>query len=594
MDQDKLEIMRHSAAHLLAAAVAELYPGAKFGVGPVIENGFYYDIETAESISEDDLAKIEKKMKHMVKQNIAFEREEMSIDEAIKMFKDADQPYKVELLTDLKEKGTTKISEEEAQDVGESPDQVSIYTTGKFVDLCRGPHVESSKDIKVVKLTRVAGAYWRGDEKKPMLTRVYGTAFESQAELDKYLEMLEEAKRRDHRKIGKEQELFLLDPEVGLGLPMWFPKGAQVWRIIEDYWYQQHYAHGYELVRSPHIGNIELWNKSGHTQFYQDDMYSPIEVDDEQYLLKPMNCPFHVKLYKARPHSYRELPLRWAECATVYRYEKSGQLSGLTRVRGFTQDDAHIICRKEQVEEELQRVVEFIQEYFQAFGLTEYKVYLSLRDPNNKDKYAGDDAGWEFTEGVLRKIADQSGMEYESEEGEAAFYGPKLDFKFKDLLGREWQCPTLQFDFNLPERFDMTFVNEQGEEERPYMLHRTIMGSFERFMAVLIEHYGGAWPMWLAPVQVRLVSVGEGHVEFANELAAELKGAGVRVEVDDGDDTVGNKIRKAAGEKIPWTIVLGDKEVGGEPFKVRVFGQELELELKREELVEQIKEESKI
>ena len=594
MQDEKLEIMRHSAAHVLAAAVQELWPEAKFGIGPVIDNGFYYDIKTEQPVKEEDLEKIEVKMQGIIARGDTFDREEMSIDEAIKLFEGLNQEFKVELLRDLKEKGTTKISDEEAQDLGNKDDVASVYRTGKFVDLCRGPHVESTKEIRVVKLIKVAGAYWRGDEKNQMLTRIYGVAFDNRKDLKVYLHNLEEAKKRDHRKIGKEQGLFILDPEVGLGLPIWLPKGALIWRVIEEFWYKEHLKRDYDLVRSPHIGNIDLWDTSGHTQFYKDDMYQPIEVDDEKYMLKPMNCPFHVKLYKSSPHSYRELPIRWAECATVYRYEKSGQLSGLSRVRGFTQDDAHIVCRKDQVKEELSKVVEFIKEYFSAFGLNEYKVYLSLRDPDNKDKYAGDDAGWEFTQGVLKEIAEESGMEYETEEGEAAFYGPKLDFKVKDALGREWQCPTLQFDFNLPERFDMTYVNEKGEEERPYMLHRTIMGSFERFMAVLIEHYAGAWPMWLAPVQLRLISVGEGHIEFANQLATELSDADVRVEVDASDETVGNKIRKSAKDKIPWTIVLGDKEVSGEPFKIRVFGQEEELVLKRDELAGKIKEQEVI
>ncbi|MFH1142374.1 MAG: threonine--tRNA ligase [Candidatus Uhrbacteria bacterium] len=588
MSDSKLEAMRHSCEHVLTMAMLRLWPGkVKAAMGPATEEGFYFDFDSDEKISEDDFGKIEKEMAKIIQEDLQIIKDEMTADDASEFFSNntyKGNEYKHEWIDDIKARN----------------EKVSVYWMGEkgediprtFVDICSGPHVDSTGQIGPFKLLKIAGAYWHGDEKNKMLTRIYGTAFNTQQELDDYLMKLEEAKKRDHRKIGKEQELFILDPEVGLGLPIWLPKGATIWRVIEDYWYKEHLKHGYELVRSPHIGNIDLWNTSGHTQFYKDDMYQPIEVDDERYLLKPMNCPFHVKLYKSHQHSYRELPIRWAECATVYRYEKSGQLSGLSRVRGFTQDDAHIICRKDQVKEELSKVVEFIKEYFNKFGLNEYKVYLSLRDPENKEKYAGDDPGWEFTQGVLKEIAEESGMEYETEEGEAAFYGPKLDFKVKDVLGREWQCPTLQFDFNLPERFDMTYVNEKGEEERPYMLHRTIMGSFERFMAVLIEHYAGIWPLWLAPVQLRLISVGEKHIEFSNQLAEELRVEGVRVEVDASDETVGNKIRKSAKEKIPWTIVLGDKEVGGESFKVRVFGQEDELVTTREGLVDRLLSES--
>ncbi|MBU0531425.1 MAG: threonine--tRNA ligase [Candidatus Uhrbacteria bacterium] len=595
MNDDKLEIMRHSAAHLLAAAVAEFYPGAKFGVGPVIENGFYYDIKTETPISEDDLAAIEKKMKHMIKQNISFEREEMGIDEAIAKFEELAQPYKVELLKDLKEKGTTKISEEESQDVGESVDQVSIYTTGKFVDLCRGPHVESSKDIKVIKLTRVAGAYWRGDEKNPMLTRVYGTAFETQEELDKYLEMLEEAKRRDHRKIGKEQELFMFDELVGKGLPLWLPKGTMIRNIIEEAVIAKEDAAGYVRVVSPHMGKKELYETSGHLPYYADSMYPPMEMDDGTYYLKAMNCPHHHLMFRSKIRSYRDMPIRVAEYGTCFRNELSGTLAGLLRVRELTMNDAHIYCTKDQIKDEIKGVLNLTIDLFKMFGFENYWFRLSKWDPARKNKYIDEPENWEYAEAMIKEVLEEMGVKYKEEMDEAAFYGPKVDGQFTTVVGREESLSTVQLDFAAKSRFGLNYVDRDGKENgEVFVIHRAPVSTHERLMAFLIEHYAGAWPMWLAPVQVRLLSVGEAHIEFAHKLEAELKAAGVRVEVDDGDDTVGNKIRKAAGEKIPWTIVLGDKEVGGEPFKVRVFGQKLELELKRAELIEQIKEESKI
>ncbi len=574
--QSNLEIMRHSASHVMAAAVKELFKDVKFAIGPAIEEGFYYDFDLGnKTFSEDDLKLIEKKMKHIVKQNLKFTKEEVSIKDALKKIEG--QPYKLELINDLEKEGNKKVT---------------FYKLGDiFEDLCSGPHVESSGKIGSLKLMKISGAYWRGDENNKMLQRIYGTAFATQKELDEYLKMLAEAEKRDHRKIGKEQELFLIDQTVGLGLPMWFPKGALIWRIMEDFWCQEHLKNGYELVRSPHIGSQALWEKSGHWNFYRESMYSPIEVDGEKYLLKPMNCPFHVTLYKARPHSYRELPLRWAECGTVYRYEKSGELSGLTRVRGFTQDDAHIICSKNQVEDELKRVVDFIVYMLSTFGFKDYNVYLSLRDPKDKKKWAGNDEGWQFTEKVLEKVAKAKKLNYVKEEGEAAFYGPKLDFKIKDCLGREWQCSTLQFDFNLPERFEMSFVNDKGQEEQPYMLHRALFGSFERFIALLIEHYAGVWPVWLAPFQVKVINIGSAHEKYCQAVADKLKAEGIRVELDLVNETVSNKIRKGEKDKIPYILVAGDKELKNKEVAVRKHGQGDLGPQKLDKFIEQIKKE---
>jgi threonyl-tRNA synthetase len=570
---EKIDILRHSAAHVLAAAVLEMFPKAKFAIGPGIENGFYYDFDLPRSLTQEDLPELEKKMKAIIKNNFVFERKEMPAKEAIEFFKKAEQPYKVELIEDLVK--------------NEKVGTVSVYTSGNFVDLCRGPHLESTGEInpEAIKLMKIAGAYWRGDEKNKMLQRIYGTAWETKAGLEGYLKMLEEAEKRDHRKLGRELDLFHIDEQVGLGLILWHPKGAMVWRMIEDFWHQEHMKKGYDFVRSPHIGNRKLWEQSGHWGFYSSSMYPPLEVgqsledlkagkkvgESEQYLLKPMNCPFHIRIYKNSPRSYRELPMRWAETGTVYRFEKKGELSGLTRVRGFTQDDAHIICRKEQVEEELKRVVDFILFIYKSFGFDEkaVNVYLSLRGSENKDKYAGNDAGWEFTESVLRNVAKDKKLSFKEEAGEAAFYGPKLDFKIKDVLGREWQCSTLQFDFNLPEKFEMSFVNEKGEQEQPFVLHRALFGSFERFIGLLIEHYAGAFPVWLAPEQVWVLPIAERHQEYADKVAEILRNESIRTVVRSESETIGKKIRAGQMQKIPYLLVVGDKEIEAEGAAVR-------------------------
>ncbi len=577
----KEEKIRHSLSHLMSIAVSELYPGVGLGVGPTIENGFYQDYDLLEVITPEILPKLEKRMRELIKENIKFERHDMDFDEALELYRN--DPYKTELINDLK----NEVDPSTGLRVNT---KVSFYKSGDFDNLCAGPHVFSTKEINpdAFKLTHIAGAYWRGDEKNKMLTRIYGLAFESKEELDEYLNNLEEAKKRDHRKLGKELDLFHIDEMVGLGLPLWHPKGALLWRVIEDFWHEEHLKNGYDLVRTPHIGNRALWETSGHWGFYNKSMYPPMEAgqsleekqqnkkteNSEEYLLKPMNCPFHVQIYKSNPKSYRELPLRWAECGTVYRFEKKGELSGLVRVRGFTQDDAHIICRKDQVEDELKRVIDFILFIYKSFGfdIDKIKVYLSLRDPKNKEKYAGNDAGWEFTENVLRKVAQNKKLDFKEELGEAAFYGPKLDFKVKDALGREWQCSTLQFDFNLPERFDMVFTNNQGKEERPYMLHRALFGSFERFIGLLIEHYAGAFPLWLSPVQVKVIPVRESHNDYAQEVYNFLKQNDIRAEIDLADENLGKKVRQAKNEKIPYWIVVGDKEVESKEITVESRG----------------------
>jgi threonyl-tRNA synthetase len=585
MNQTKIEIMRHSTAHVLAAAVLELFPEAKFGIGPVIENGFYYDFDLPRQLVPADLPKIETKMRQIIKMNLPFEREEMSRDEAIALFQKLNQPYKLELLRE----GT--IGEGgKMESLGE---KVSIYKTGKFIDLCRGPHVARTKEIGIFHLTSIAGAYWRGDEKKPMLQRIYGVAFETQKELDDYLKMLKEAEARDHRKLGEELDLFHIDEEVGAGLPLWHPKGALLRQVIEDYWIVEHYKNGYELVRTPHIGHLKLWQTSGHWNFYRENMYSPIEIEGEKYLLKPMNCPFHIKIYKSRMRSYRDLPMRWAELGTVYRYERSGVLCGLVRVRGFTQDDAHIICRPDQFEKELELVLRFAKKMLGSFGFKNYKVYLSLRDPKDKKKYIGEDKVWDFAEKTLQKVLDKVKLKYQIDIGEAKFYGPAVDIKICDALGREWQCSTLQLDLNLPARFQMEFINQKGQKETPIMLHRTLLGSLERFVAVLLEHYAGALPVWLAPVQVDIIPVGKRHVKPSFKLAKILQEEGLRVHVDDLNETVGYKIRKAERQKAPYMLVLGDKEAKGKLLNIRIRGKKKIVTMSIKKFIDEVKKKIK-
>lgn len=585
MENEKLHAMRHTAAHVLAAAVQRLYPDAKFGVGPVIDNGFYYDVEFSTPISDEDLKKIQDEMKKIKKEKLKMIREELSIDEAIKLFTDLKQDFKVELLKDLKEKGTTKINPEEEGDIDlDNPDVASIYKTGDFIDLCRGPHVENVKEIGAFKLLKLAGAYWRGDEKNKMLTRIYGVSFETKDDLADYLTMLEEARKRDHRKLGTELDLFSIHHEtVGAGLVHWHPKGGRIRSVIEDFWRGRHFKSGYDLIYTPHIGKANLWQTSGHLDFYQEGMYSPLDIDGQEYYVKPMNCPFHVQIYKTQIRSYRDLPLRWAELGTVYRYEKSGVVQGLLRVRGFTQDDAHIICTPEQVEDEIQSVLRFSLQMLHDFGFEDISAYLSTRP----EKSVGEEERWVKATRSLEKALKAENLEYAEDAGGGAFYGPKIDLKIKDSIGREWQLSTIQFDFNLPERFDMVYIAEDGEEHRPYMVHRALLGSLERFFGILIEHYAGAFPMWLSPEQVRVVSVGADYIEYANKITEQLRAVNLRVSLDSSKEKVGKKIRNAAMEKIPWTIVIGEKEMNGEDIKVNVFGQDEDLEIPQSELVQQ-------
>lgn len=549
---DLLFRVRHSSAHVMAQAVLELFPNGKYTIGPAIEDGFYYDFDLPRNLTPEDLEKIEARMKEIIRQNHAFQKKVVSAEEARQIFKD--QPYKLELIDDLEKGGT----DEHGNPLTEKP-EISIYTHDTFVDLCRGPHVENTSQINpdAIKLISVAGAYWRGNEKNPMLQRIYGTAWLTKEELDQYLWRLEEAKKRDHRRLGKELGLFSTSQEVGSGLILWHPKGALVRHLAEEYCKQEHLANGYDLVYSPHIGRASLWETSGHLAWYKENMYAPIDIEGEEYFLKPMNCPFHIMIYKSQIHSYRDLPMRLAEWGTVYRYERSGVLHGLMRVRGFTQDDAHLFCRPDQMPEEIDRVLNFCLHILQAFGMTEFHAYLSTRDP---EKSAGDPGRWEDATQALKMALDRAGLSYDIDPGGAAFYGPKIDLKMIDALGREWQLSTIQFDFNLPERFDLTFIGEDGKAYRPYMIHRALLGSMERFMGVLIEHFAGAFPVWLSPVQAVLIPIADRHLDYAHQVAAKLKEVGLRVEVDDRSERMNAKIRDAQTQKIPYMLVVGDKE----------------------------------
>ncbi|RCK71942.1 MAG: Threonyl-tRNA synthetase [Anaerolineae bacterium] len=551
-DDDLLFRIRHSSAHVMAQAVLELFPDGKYTIGPAIEDGFYYDFDLPRNLTPEDLEKIERRMKEIIRQNHAFKKRVVTAEEARQIFKD--QPYKLELINDLEKGGT----DEHGNPLTEKP-EISIYTHDTFVDLCRGPHVENTSQInpEAIKLINVAGAYWRGNEKNPMLQRIYGTAWRTKEELDQYLWRLEEAKKRDHRRLGKELGLFSTSQEVGSGLILWHPKGALIRHLAEEYCKQEHLANGYDLVYSPHIGRASLWETSGHLAWYKENMYAPIDIEGEEYFLKPMNCPFHIMIYKSQIHSYRDLPMRLAEWGTVYRYERSGVLHGLMRVRGFTQDDAHLFCRPDQMPEEIDRVLNFCLHILQAFGMNEFHAYLSTRDP---EKSAGEASRWEDATQALQMALERAGLSYDIDAGGAAFYGPKIDLKMIDALGREWQLSTIQFDFNLPERFDLTYIGEDGKPDRPYMIHRALLGSMERFMGVLIEHFGGAFPVWLSPVQAVLIPIADRHLEYAHQVATQLKAAGLRVEVDARSERMNAKIRDAQTQKIPYMLVVGDKE----------------------------------
>ena len=547
----EVETIRHSTAHLMASAVAELYPGTQFGIGPHIEHGFYYDMALPEPISSEDLETIERKMRQIAKGNHKFEHFLLSKEEAVTWAKEHDQEYKLELID------------------GFDDPVVSFYKHGAFTDMCAGPHVRYTKKLKHFKLTHLAGAYWRGDETRPMLTRIYGVAFETKDQLDQHLIRLEEARKRDHRRLGKDLELFRITPEYGGGLVLWLPNGAFIRRQIEDFWRQTHLDRGYELLFTPHIAPLTLWNRSGHTDHYTDSMYAPIEVDDERYQLKPMNCPFHIGVFRSKTRSYRDLPIRYAELGTVYRYERSGTLHGLMRVRGFTQDDAHLFCTEATLKAELEGCLDIAQQMYDTFGFPDYEVELSVRDPGNTDKYLGDDAIWDLSQDTLAQVLDDRQIAYKRIEGEAAFYGPKIDVKVIDAIGRSWQLTTIQLDFTQPDRFDLSYVGADNAPHRPIMIHRALLGSLERFFGILIEHYAGNFPAWLAPVQAKILPLSEKFVGYANDVASRLVAVGIRVSVDDSDERLGYKVRRAEVERVPYALVVGGKEAEAGAVGVR-------------------------
>ena len=543
-----LSTLRHSTAHVMAEAVLMMFPDAQIAIGPSIENGFYYDFDLPRALTEDDLETITKNMRSIINKGHDFVRKEVTREEAREIFKD--QKYKLELLDAIPE--------------GET---VTIYNQGAFTDLCRGPHVANTKDLCAdgFKLLSIAGAYWRGSEKNKMLTRIYGTAWNSKADLKAYLDHLSDVEKRDHRKLGKELDLFSLHEEAGPGLVYWHPRGARIRQVIEQFWREEHYKNGYEMVYTPHVGKSWLWETSGHLGFYKDGMYPPMEMDNTNYYVKPMNCPFHIMIYQNSKRSYRDLPFRWAELGTVYRFEKAGSLHGLMRVRGFTQDDAHLFVTPDQMDDEIMEVLRFSLHMLHCFGFNDIHAYISTKP----EKSVGEKEKWDAATEALKKAVEKEGLKYDIDEGGGAFYGPKIDLKIKDAIGREWQLSTVQFDFNLPERFGMTFVDKDGVEKRPYMIHRALLGSIERFFGVLIEHYAGAFPPWLSPDQIAIIPVGEMAYEYAKEVEGKLKAEGFRVTTDFSDDRMNAKIRKAQKNKIPYMLILGEKERDGKLVSVR-------------------------
>ena len=581
-EDSQLYRIRHSAAHIMAQAVIEKFPQGKVAIGPPIEDGFYYDFELPRALTPEDLDEIEERMRQIIKEKHPFEREVISAEEAKEFFKD--QPFKEELIEGLEKGG----QDEYGNPIEEKP-EISLYKHASFTDLCRGPHVENTGQInpKAIKLMNVAGAYWRGDENRPMLQRIYGTAWENPKDLREYLNRLEEAKKRDHRKLGKELDLFSMNDEVGPGLTLWHPKGAMIRKVVEDFWRSEHEKSGYEFVFSPHIGRGRLWETSGHLGFYDENMYAPVDVEGQKYYLKPMNCPFHIYIYKSKGRSYRELPLRYAELGTVYRYERSGVLHGLLRVRGFTQDDAHHFCTAEQMPEEIDFILDFSLKLLQAFGFSEIKAFLSTKP----EKSVGDPALWKEAETALEASLQRAGLEYEVDEGGGAFYGPKIDLKIKDALKREWQLTTIQFDFNLAERFELSYTGEDGQSHQPYMIHRALLGSLERFFGVLIEHYAGAFPVWLSPVQAMLIPIADRHLDYAYEVLKKLKAAGIRAVVDDRGERMNAKIRDAQKQKIPYMLVIGDKEAEENQVALRLRSGENPGAMDLEAFISKAKEE---
>jgi threonyl-tRNA synthetase len=562
-----LEVLRHSTAHAMAQAILELYPGSKLTLGPPIEDGFFYDIEVAGRITDEDLPRIEERMREIVERDLPIEREEVSKKEAERLYED--NPYKLEIIRDLED------------------GDISVYRQGEFFDLCRGPHVQSTRALGAFKLQNIAGAYWRGDENNPMLTRVYGTAWPTEKQLKAYLRRLEEAKERDHRKIGRELKLFTFSPDVGAGIPLFLPRGEMLRHLMEGYVREVQSRHGYDHVWTGHLANEKLYEKSGHLEHYKDSMFPPMVDGETRYRLKPMNCPSHMTLYNSEAHSYRDLPLRYAEFATLYRYEKSGELAGLTRVRALTQDDAHIFCTEEQIQEEFRRVLEIIREVLDTYGFTDYRVRLSLRDPDDPKYLAGDER-WSRAEDALRTALDASGIDYYTGIGEANFYGPKADFIAKDVLGREWQLSTIQVDFFQPGRLGCEYVGEDGKMHTPVLLHRAVTGTTERFMAVVIEHYGGAFPVWLSPVQAVVIPVADRHLDYAREVQERLVEKGLRVEVDDSANSMQKKIRENARQKIPYLLIVGDREAEQGSVNVRRRTEKQQEALDVEEFAERV------
>jgi threonyl-tRNA synthetase len=563
--------IRHSTSHVMAQAVLEMFPDGKLAIGPAIDDGFYYDFDLPRPLTPDDLEVIERRMKEIIKEDHEFVCRDISAEEARQFF--ADQPYKLELIDGLVGGDIDEDGETSEADAGSPSSWVKMttYRQDTFEDLCRGPHVQRTGAINpdAIKLLKVAGAYWRGDERNPMLQRIYGTAWETPQQLEEYLERMAEAEKRDHRRLGAQLDLFSIHPEqLGGGLILWHPKGALIRHTAEEFCKAEHLTNGYDLVATPHIGKSSLWETSGHLGFYKDNMYAPMDIDGQEYYIKPMNCPFHILIYKDALRSYRDLPIRYAEWGTVYRYERGGVLHGLLRVRGFTQDDAHHFCRADQMPEEIDFTLNFCLHILRSFGFTDFNAYLSTRP--GEGKAVGDPQQWKDAEAALEAALVRANIPYDVDEGGGAFYGPKIDLKIKDAIGREWQLSTIQFDFNLAERFDLTYIGEDGQEHRPYMIHRALLGSMERFFGVLIEHYAGAFPVWLAPVQAILIPIADRHIPYADEVQARLKAAGLRASVDDSGDRMRNKIRKAQEQKIPYMLVIGDKEVEAGAVAVRL------------------------
>ena len=571
LDNEKsLTLIRHSAAHILAQAVQSIYPDTKVTIGPVIDDGFYYDFYTDRNFTEDDLKLFENKMHEILEKNVSFEKEVINKNEALKIFSNMGETFKEEIINDL----------DESQ-------EISLYKQGDWFDLCRGPHLPNSTFIKSFKLLSVAGSYWRGDETRESLQRIYGTAFSNPKDLKKHLKIIEEAKKRDHRKLGKELDLFSINDEIGPGLVLWHPNGSVIRNIIENYWREKHIESGYQIIYTPHIAKANLWETSGHLEFYSENMFSQMEIDTNKYQTKPMNCPFHIMIYKNGLRSYRELPIKYAEIGTVYRYERSGVLHGLFRARGFTQDDAHIFCSLDQIEQEVNDVIDLTTEFLKKFGFSEYEIFVSTKP----SKYVGSDDEWSSATNSLKKSLDNKSLKYSIDEGGGAFYGPKIDLKIKDVLGRSWQCSTVQVDFNLPKRFDLEYISSNNQRLQPVMIHRAIFGSFERFFGILIEHYGGAFPTWLAPYQLKLLSVSDEQVEYVNDIADNLRSAGIRVDIDNRNEKLGLKIRESEISKVPYIGIVGKNELENETISLRKYGGKQIGELKTNKLLELINDE---